>query len=58
MDHRIDSLLAKHIGQQRFVADIALDKGGLFTAQAGDDRQDTLLTVAEVVENNDVVTVL
>ncbi|MNL36453.1 hypothetical protein D3C87_1585350 [compost metagenome] len=58
MDNRIDGMVVKDFGHQRFVADIAFHKGGLFSAQALNDGQHAALTVTQVVEDDDIVAIL
>ena len=58
VDHRFDGVVVKDLGHQRFIADVAFHEGGLFTAKAFNHRQHAALAVAQVVENDDVMTVL
>ena len=58
VDHRFDGVVVKDLGHQRFVADVAFHESRLFTAKAFNHRQHAALTVAQVVEDDDVVTVL
>ncbi|MNY69619.1 hypothetical protein D3C86_2075840 [compost metagenome] len=58
MDYRIDRVIVKNFGHQRFIADIAFHKSGLLAAKAFNDRQNAALTVAQVIQNDDVMAIL
>ncbi|MOA43071.1 hypothetical protein D3C78_1651850 [compost metagenome] len=58
MDNRVDRVIVKNFGHQRFVADIAFHKRGLLTAKAFDNGHNAALTVAQVIEDDDVMAIL
>ena len=55
MDHRFNSVIVKDFRHQRFVTNVAFDKGGAFPAETFNDWQYAAFTVAEIVENNHFV---
>jgi hypothetical protein len=52
VDHRFNGVIVQNFRHQRFITNIAFDKGGCFPAETFNDRQYAALTVAEIVENN------
>ena len=55
MDHRFNGVIVENFRHQRFVTNVAFDKGGAFPAETFNDWQYAALTVAEIVENNHFV---
>ena len=58
VDHRFNGVVVKDLGHQRFVTDVAFHERRVFTAKTFNHRQHAALTVAQVVENDDVMAVL
>ena len=58
MDHRFNSMVVEDLGHQRFIADVTFDKRRLFSAKTFNHRQHAALTIAQVVEDDDIMTVL
>jgi hypothetical protein len=58
MDHGVEALLAKYTPQQREIPDVALHDARRFACQLLQTRQYLSGTVAQVVENGDLITLL
>ena len=58
VDHRFNGVVVKDFGHQRFVADVAFHESGLFPAKTFNHRQHAALTIAQVVEDDHIVTIL
>ncbi|ABX22043.1 hypothetical protein SARI_02166 [Salmonella enterica subsp. arizonae serovar 62:z4,z23:-] len=58
VNHGIYSVIVQNFGYKRFVANIAFDKGRVLTAQTFDNGQYAAFAVAEVIEDDDVMTIL
>ena len=52
MDHRFNGVVVEDLGHQRFITNIAFNKGGFFAAETLNHRQYAALAVAEIVEDH------